>query len=437
MGRVTFGAVGDISLSGATERAMREDGPDWPFARMRREFSRADLLFGNLECVLVPADIPTEVRARPGLVCGSPSDEVAAALGDAGFGFLNLAQNHILDAGTTGLLHTREVLEATGIATGGVGATQEEARALRTVERDGLTFGFLCYAEDNNYTLGTRGPCHAYYERDAILDDIRRHRDHVDVLVVSAHADLEFLPTPSEPRQRLFRELARAGADLVLGHHPHVSQGCESVDGALIAYSLGHGVFASHSSPYLRQRLPETARSFLLLVEFGADGIESWERVPFTIGTPPEERPAPDEGGERARALARLAELDALAADADFVRRTWQTAAERQFSNYVRHAVTPESFRHSKWRLAAARLLGIPYPRDPVEMDRLIGELVPRLLFTAENREWLEEIGRMARAEWEAWNTEPADPHARPHDRIRNRRRSPDAPRPDRPTGTP
>ncbi|HUU42719.1 MAG TPA: CapA family protein, partial [Planctomycetota bacterium] len=311
----------------------------------------------------------------------------------AGFDVMNLAANHVLDAGVTGMDHTRHALEAEGLVTAGVGHTQGEARRLATLEKHGITFGFLGYCEDTNYSLGTRGPCHAYYELESVLEDVAKHRDAVDVLVVSIHADIEFMPTPSVSRLRNFREIARAGADIVLGHHPHVPQGCEMVDGRLIAYSLGNFIFPAHTSPYMKGNAPHTAHSFLLLARVSNDGVHSFERVPFEIGEPPDERPAPLEGDARDEMLGHLARLDAHLKDEAFVRRTWREVAKRHLMIYIKRAAE----------------------RD---VENVIEEFVGRLCLTAENRNWMEECLAMGREAWERRNAETPDPLHRPHYRF-------------------
>src|SRR5262245_38944848 len=148
---ITFGAVGDIALTGAVAAAATERGLDWPFAPMRADLGRAGVLFGTMESVFIPDDYPVAELDPRGLVSRLPGAGAAAALRHAGFDFLNLAANHVLDAGTVGLEHTTRVLRESGLAVGGIGRTQAEARALTTLEKDGITFGFLCYCEDSNY----------------------------------------------------------------------------------------------------------------------------------------------------------------------------------------------------------------------------------------------------------------------------------------------
>ncbi|UCH36092.1 MAG: CapA family protein [Armatimonadota bacterium] len=393
---VTLGATGDISFSGQTGVEMMERGADWPFESMRPHLARADVLFGNMESVAIPDDYPRDQIDPDGLISPVPGPDGAAALKRAGFDFLNLAANHILDAGAVGMDYTKRCLEQAGIATGGVGYSQAEARRLAVLETGGLTFGFLCYGEDSNYTLGHTTPSYAYYELDTVVEDVRRHRADADVLVVSIHGDLEFMPTPSLPRLCNSREIARAGADLILQHHPHVPQGMEMVDGCLIAYSLGNFVFDAHSFGYLRDNGPHTAHSFLLLAEVGRNGVESFERVPFEIRESPEERPVALEGRARGAMLRYLSRLDAKLADEEAVKRTWRKVAKRMLKSYIQKAAE----------------------RD---VDGVIEELVGRVCFVAENRSWAQEIRDMAREQWDQMNRE-ADPLHRPHYRFTRKR---------------
>lgn len=432
---ITFGAVGDVGLRRGVAEGMQRHGMEWPFEPMRDELARADLLFGNMETVLVPQDYPEEELEPMGMIAPFPAQDCARVLAEAGFDVLNLAANHVLDAGVVGMEATQAALEEAGIATFGVGHSQENARRPRIVTvggsagstDGGLRIGLLGYCEDGNYSLGTPGPGHAYFEPDAVVEDVRRLRDEdVDLVVVSVHADLEFMPTPSPARRDAFRRIARAGADLVLGHHPHVPQGCERVDGSLIAYSLGNFVFPAHSSSYMRENGPDTAWSYLLLVELSEDGVGAHERVPFTIGAPPDERPVPCEGTERTRRLERLEELDRALQDDEEVARVWREVALRKLAVELPKAVTWKRRPTPLWKRAIGRALGLSSPADiVVDVDRVLEELVGRWCLTAENRAWMEEVLAAGRERWELRNTGPADRLHRPHHRFdRSHRRA-------------
>ena len=373
---VTFGAVGDIELSRDCGRQVEANGVAWPFELMMPHLSQAELLFGNMESIVLPSDYPDEQIDPKGLVSkfdGTP------ALKRAGFDFLNFAANHVLDGGSAGMFHTRELVEGLGIATAGVGATQQEARRMRVLEAGGLKFGFLCYCEDTNYTLGTTGPGHAYYTLPTVLDDVAACRGAMDVLIVSVHADLEFMETPSAPRRDAFRKLAAAGATVVLGHHPHVPQGVELIDGSLIAYSLGNCYFPAHSSPYMAENGPHTGHSFLLLAEVSDAGVESFRRVPFEIAPPPEQRPAPLTGPAGEEMLAYLAELDRKCADDELVAANWRRIALDHLATYLQRVKDQD--------------MGV---------ERLLEELLGRLLLVAENRSWTAEVFEAVKERWDA-----------------------------------
>jgi hypothetical protein len=349
--KAVFGAVGDIALCGATAEAMRKYGTGWPLSNVMKILNRADVLFGNLECVLLPPDYPEHLVEQRGLATKYDGTE---ALTEAGFDFLCLANNHILDGGTTGLQFTQSALAARALRTGGVGETQERARELQVIEKSGYTWGFLCYGEDSNYSLSTTGPCYAYYDPSLVLEDIAMARSHVDVLVVSVHADLEFCQSPSVPRRDAFRAFARAGATLILGHHPHVAQGVELLGGSLIAYSLGNFVFHSHTSEYLRPHLPHVARSFVLLAEVTPQGVERFERIPVVIHPPPEERPAPAIGAAAVEIESYLEELDAMLTNEPLLARLWRENAIRHVMRHMRIAASldePDAFIRALGRL--------------------------------------------------------------------------------------
>jgi len=129
---ITFAAVGDIDLSRWGAQAVARGGADWPFAEMMPVLRQADLLFGNMESVVLPEDYPDGQIDPKGLV---DKFDATAALAEAGFDFLNLAQNHILDGGQVGMFYTQRLIEALGIATAGVGRTQAVAMPKASMSR--------------------------------------------------------------------------------------------------------------------------------------------------------------------------------------------------------------------------------------------------------------------------------------------------------------
>ena len=415
MPTVTIAAVGDISFHRGVAKGIRHAGPDWPFDEMRQHLADSDLTFGNLESVFASPDYPADEIEPFELIAPVDAEQCARALARAGFDFLNLAQNHVLDAGTRGMLHTKAVLESAGISTGGVGSSQAEARRPVVLARNGLRVGLLCYCEDNNYSLGTTGAGPAYYSADEVVADIEGLRSDVDVVVVSVHADLEFMPTPSPLRRAAFRSFCEAGAALVLGHHPHVPQGCERIGASLIAYSLGNFVFPAHTSPVMKASGPAAGRSFLLKARFSEHGLIDFERIPFSIASAGNERPVPLDTDAATLVHAEFARLDALAQDDSAVMQNWRHTVLAKLAHELRKAVVLRHAALPFWKRAICRLTGLAPPAAlHVDVDRVLNELVGRLSHTAENRAWVDEVLRIGQERWSALAADTEDAFHRP-----------------------
>jgi poly-gamma-glutamate synthesis protein (capsule biosynthesis protein) len=241
-------AVGDILLGDAAQRELDRKGYDFPFRRLRPYLRRADVLVGNLEGPITQAptrldpDKTWSYKCRPG---------AAAALERAGFHVLCLANNHAMDYGRKGLADTIRILKKNSIGHFGAGASYRQAVAGRVVKVGGIRFGFVGFYEATDPTLGRLGwfargrrPGVAPLNRQTVRSAIRRLRPRVEVLVVSFHWGRNYEPVTAL-QKRWGRRAAAFGADLVLGHHPHVAQGVEVHRGVPILYSLGNFTFLS------------------------------------------------------------------------------------------------------------------------------------------------------------------------------------------------
>jgi poly-gamma-glutamate synthesis protein (capsule biosynthesis protein) len=130
--------------------------------------------------------------------------------------------------------------------------------------------------------------------------------------VVSLHAGTEYQEEPTALQRELAHAAVDAGADLVLGHHPHVLQGIERYKGALIAYSLGNFVFDFDETDYAHSGLP-SAQSLILKVTLGREGVRDFEVLPVRID-PLEARPYLVDGEDAAAVRARMERLSAALA---------------------------------------------------------------------------------------------------------------------------
>jgi len=239
--RVTLVAVGDLLMHQDVKRAARENGGFQAlWGDLKPLFLEADLVFGNLETPIAPS---TGLPGRP-FVFNAPA-ELTDALKASGFAILSTANNHAYDQGSKGALETLERLEAAGLVGVGSGRDQTQAERLRILERKGTKIAFLAFTDLFNINLnqGGKGPW-VRPLNDSALDAVKAARFQADLVVVSVHWGVEYEHQP-RPRQRdMAARLIGAGADLIIGHHPHVLQPLEwlEADGrrGAVAFSLGN-----------------------------------------------------------------------------------------------------------------------------------------------------------------------------------------------------
>ena len=189
-------------------------------------------------------------------------------LQEMGVDVVTLANNHILDFGVDGLLDSCRALEEAGISYVGGGEDLEEASALKTMVIGQKTIGFLGVSRvymSADWAAGSSHPgVFSTYDVTLPLKAIAEARNQCDYLVVYVHWGVEREETPKDYQRTMGRAYIDAGADLVVGSHPHVLQPLEEYKGKTIAYSLGNFVFGSS--------IPKTA---LLKVVWGEEGVEA------------------------------------------------------------------------------------------------------------------------------------------------------------------
>ncbi|HWP81167.1 MAG TPA: CapA family protein [Bacteroidota bacterium] len=255
---VSLIAFGDVNLGRAVGQELLKGDLDYPFAQARPLVTSADIVFVNLESQLSEQGGETQHPKYNLIFCGPP--EGAKALRHFGVTVVSTANNHAFDYGLKGLRETIDYVTAEGMRYVGTSKDSTELFAPAIIESNGVRVGFVAYTEFVNMKLGWQGRI-AVFEEPRVQREIERLRATVDVVVASYHGGNEYVDTPHRRTLRNLRLLAEAGADVVIGHHPHVPQGIERHKGTLIAYSLGNFVF------YQPQR-HWTQRGFALNVKF-------------------------------------------------------------------------------------------------------------------------------------------------------------------------
>ncbi|MFC6905583.1 CapA family protein [Halalkalicoccus tibetensis] len=321
------------------------DGPTGPSPigdTVGSRIASSDLSVLNLEAP-IPADdsIPKagpKKESAPG---------VPALLGETGFDAVTLANNHAMDYGLEGLTETVEACGDAGLETLGVGTDRSDALSPLYLTIDGTEIALVnaCQREFGVAT-GSR-PGTAWIDHPDADRTIERANERAEVVILIAHGGVEFVPLPPVQWQRRLRRLTELGADLVVGHHPHVPQGWERYEGTPIFYSLGNFLFDHTVRPKAQWGLsleitfdgPTPAAAELVLTEEVDGGIQLLE-----------------EESRRRECLSHLHRLSGLFDDPDEYAAHWQEMAVRIFNQ-----------RYSGWLRRAAGGNPVTFLRQPRE----------------------------------------------------------------------
>ncbi|NLF52300.1 MAG: CapA family protein [Leptolinea sp.] len=255
--RITF--VGDVMLGRGIQSAA-ERSKDWrPFQDLEPSTYWSDVLAANLESPLTIA--PPQTGGY--MLCARP--EMVSALKTASFDLVTLANNHILDCGEAGKDQTHLTLSGMGIHPVG-----PDAKPVY-INLRGRLAGFIAL---DDVTRAVDVP--------SVLPLVEEAARRADPLIISIHWGSEYQPSPA-PRQRaLASMLANAGADVIIGHHPHVVQPMEFLPRgtdqppAIVFYSLGNALFDQHG-------LPDTRTGALVNLNFGPGGTLLYSVETFEI----------------------------------------------------------------------------------------------------------------------------------------------------------
>jgi poly-gamma-glutamate synthesis protein (capsule biosynthesis protein) len=235
---ITLLFVGDIMLGRHVEEAMVKRS-DWtlPFQPLAERLRQADLTFGNLECVTARSGAP---RAK---LAFRADPQALEGLTFAGFDVVSVANNHTPDYGPDALQEMLGHLEERGIAAAGI--ERDDAQVPVVLRAGDLDIGYLAFSYLSAAAAAAAdGPVRvARIGGKSLVSAILAARPMVDYLVVSLHLGTQFAPGPTDAQRGIARAAIEAGADLVVGHHPHVPQEVEKYRDRFIAYSLGDFVF--------------------------------------------------------------------------------------------------------------------------------------------------------------------------------------------------
>jgi len=293
---LVISAVGDCTLGtdyrvvgapGTFHREMDAVGEDYkyPFSGVLPELAADDLTIANLETTLSSATSRIEA---PFVFAGKP--EYAQILKEGSVEVVSVANNHSHDLGQRGHADTLSALQKHGVGYFGYGHI--DRRVIKGIEVVNL-----------GYT-GGRSTI-----KNAMARAVKENKRADNLVIVSFHWGIEGINQPIDEQKVLGKAAIDAGADLVLGHHPHVLQGIASHKGRKIVYSLGNFVFGGHSNPADKDSMIYQA----LFTKKDGKVEPAGERIlPVRISTATERndyRPVLLEGADKDRVLARVAKF--------------------------------------------------------------------------------------------------------------------------------
>jgi len=251
--------VGDIMLSRGVENSVQIHGNDWerPFAPIAETLRKADILFGNLE-----SQISDKGRNVGSIYSFRAHPKSMTALQYGGFDVVSVANNHSFDYTKEAFEDSRSRLYRAGI----LPVTDE----LVIKDMEGTNIGFLAYS---NFP----GPALATWDTlENISREIAQAKTKVDILAVSLHAGEEYAKEPTDFQKTFAKTAIDSGANLLIGHHPHVLQSLEQYEQGWIIYSLGNFLFDQTFSP-------ETMRGAILRVIIENKKIQEVSLLPTHI----------------------------------------------------------------------------------------------------------------------------------------------------------
>jgi poly-gamma-glutamate capsule biosynthesis protein CapA/YwtB (metallophosphatase superfamily) len=297
---LTVAAGGDVLGGRMVAPYIDTYGGEALFANIKQFLTPADVTFVNLEGPISDLGSPIwpsgpVFRARPALMQGLLS---------AGVDVVSVGNNHMLDYGAVALLDCINRLDAAGVKHAGAGANLAAAFAPTIWDTPAGKVALLAYDDINDSLYGATAskPGVAPFPPSSVmLAQISAAAQQSDFLIVSFHWGVESDYTVNAAERNLAHKVIDAGADLILGQHPHVVQGLEIYKNKLISYSLGNFVFDHHRTDW--------GESFILQVILSKDGPPRGEIIPAYLSSAGV--PSPVTGGAAGVTLNRLTSLSA------------------------------------------------------------------------------------------------------------------------------
>lgn len=272
----SLSAVGDIQLSREVAAQIDKFGPIYPFENIANLTESSNLTVGNLESPFTTKEVNTQSGS---MVFGADIKSIEG-LKLAGFDLVNLANNHFGNQGQEGMNLTFSTLNQNNIDYFGAGTNFQTTHTPVIKQVNGVKIAFLGYSDSD--VLPANSIAKEVSAGVAVMDikqakiDIEEAKTKADMVIVSMHSGTEYTPNPNSRQIEFAHAAIDSGADLVIGHHPHVVQAIENYRGKKIFYSLGNFVFDQAWSS-------ETMQGLMVKLTFNNTKLTNTELIPIKI----------------------------------------------------------------------------------------------------------------------------------------------------------
>jgi len=273
---VCLNAVGDITLAEFFDDALanmaeRSSDPyEYMIKDVKSEFGKDDINIGNLECTFTKSgrhkDKPFTFKTKY---------EHIDLIRRLNMDIMNLANNHFMDYYNSGAKDTIKLLRQSGIEYCGGGLNASDASSPRFITKNDVRVGFLGYAMVGKESYATTHPGTNMWSDESkpqIKSQISKAKDSCDALVVSIHWGEELHHSASKMQRDAAKIIRDSGADIILGHHPHVLEEIHEYKNNLTFYSLGNFIFGGNKNPHDKN-------SMIAKVSLGKNGILDYKKV--------------------------------------------------------------------------------------------------------------------------------------------------------------
>lgn len=299
-------------------------------------------LIQNADISLVNLEAPATSSSDKILKSGPPlrmDPYILSNVSQIGFNGVTLANNHIMDFGPEGLIDTLSGTKDLGLLTCGAGLNIHEAIQPIIIQRpDGLKVFVFSFCEKEFGVSDENIPGSAWISHPSALLEVEKCRDSADFILVIAHGGLECIPLPPPERQAQLRQFIDAGADIVIGHHPHVPQGWEKHNDGYIFYSTGNFIFDDRGGPHS----PETEWGFMIQLQFDSKKITDLGLI-LTENKKGTVKLIEDRSSLKNK-IEYLNVLSGILQDPKLYCQYWQEITIRQYYDQYVHLLSPRLF---------------------------------------------------------------------------------------------